>query len=139
MSVGCGPNYKARAIVKGKVSINGKALTVGNVMFYGANNMVGQAPISKEGTYVMNDAPLGAVNITVTVPKGPPGGIARMKGFGKDTKSVDPEGSGKSISIMGDMPSIIVPIPDRFSNVDTSGLTFTVVRGEQTVDIDLKP
>jgi hypothetical protein len=142
--VGCGPDYKARATVKGKVTFAGKNLTVGNVMFYGNNNVTGSASIDKNGNYFMSDAPLGDVKITVSVPPEPPGGWARFKmgpAFkdAKETKSVDPEGSGRSISIVGEIPTHVVPIPPKYANVETSGLTFRVERGEQTHDINLKP
>src|SRR2546421_12922453 len=97
-SVGCGTDYKARATVKGKVTIAGKALTTGSVMFYGKNNLTASARIDLNGDYVMNDAPLGEVTITVSVPRPPPGGLAMMKAGAamkavKDEKSTDPEGS----------------------------------------------
>ncbi|MCI0642975.1 MAG: hypothetical protein L0Y70_28230 [Gemmataceae bacterium] len=141
-SIGCGPDYKARAVVKGKVTFGGKNLTVGNVMFHGNNNITGSAAIDMNGNYVMNDAPLGDVKITVSVPKLPPGGIAKMKEMAKafkDIKSVDPEGSGKSIGIMGAMPTHIVPIPEKYSKVETSGLTHKVQSGEHTHDLPLTP
>ena len=43
------------------------------------------------------------------------------------------------IAIMGDMPDVVVPIPDKYAEPDTSGLTFTVKRGEQTHNITLTP
>lgn len=142
VAVGCGPNYKNRAVVKGKVTYDGKPLTVGSVTFYGKDNITGSASIEKDGTYAINDAPVGDVKITVFVPKPPPGGLGRMRAGqaiagGKDAKSVDPEGSGKSISIMGSLPDNIVPIPDRYGNVESSGLNYTVKKGEQTHDIAL--
>jgi hypothetical protein len=137
---GCGPNIKARATVKGKVTFAGVPLSTGSVMFHGKNNFLGSASIDKDGNYVMNDAPLGEVKITVTVSKLPPGGIERMKyGPVKDGKSVDPEGSGRNIPIMGTMPSRYVPISDKYASVETSGLTYTVQKGEHTHDITLTP
>ena len=141
-SVGCGTDYKARAIVKGKVTIAGTALTTGSVMFYGKNNLTGSTAIDLNGNYVMNDAPLGEVTITVSVPKPPPGGLAMMKAGPamkavQDEKSTDPEGSGKSIPVMGRMPSQIVPIPEKYASVESSGLTYTVEKGEHTHDITL--
>ena len=35
--------------------------------------------------------------------------------------------------------SHVVPIPDRYGNVESSGLTYTVERGEHTHDINLTP
>jgi len=144
VSIGCGPNYKARATVKGKVTIGGKHLTVGSVTFHGKDNMTGSGTIDKNGDYVVKDAPLGDVIITVSVPSMPLGGPAMMKSSpalkgAKATKSVDPTVSGKSISIMGDMPSEIVPIPPIYANHETSKLTYTVTRGEHTHDIPLTP
>jgi hypothetical protein len=141
LAIGCGPNYKARGSVKGKVSFAGKDLTTGTVMFHGKDNITGSATIDKNGNYLMNDAPLGDVKITVSVPKLPPGGLKAISpgGADKSTKSVDPSGSGKSITIMGDMPTHVVPIPDKYQNVETSGLTFTVKKGEQTKDLPLTP
>ncbi len=35
------------------------------------------------------------------------------------------------------MPKRIVPIDEKFSKPETSGLKFTVIKGEQTYDIEL--
>src|SRR6266545_2080898 len=80
VAVGCGPNYKARGTVKGKVTISGKNLTAGNVMFYGKDNLTGSSPIGSDGTYAITDAPVGDVKITVMVPAVPPGGFGHLKG-----------------------------------------------------------
>jgi len=132
---GCGSGGPARAVVKGKVSIEGQNLTTGNVMFWGENNATASAAIDKHGNYVMNDAPVGDVKITVYVPNVNPAELAKMNAMKKgmpNLKSVDPSGSGMSISIMGDMPENIVPIPDKYATPESSGLTYTVQRGEQT-------
>ena len=143
--VGCGSSAKPRAVVKGKVTIGDKALTVGTVQFFGTGNAMASARIDKDGNYEMNDAPVGDVQISVTVPKMPPGGIASMKsgpakGAVKDaTKSVDPNDPSKSISIMGDMPTHVVPIPDKYGIADSSGLTYKVEKGEQIHNLKLTP
>ena len=142
-SVGCTNKYKARATVKGKVTFAGKTLTAGNVMFHGKDNLTGSSSINKEGHYEMKDAPLGEVKITVAVPQLPPGGL-RMTGAGgkknlKDAESVNPDNPNQKITIMGDMPDHVVPIPTKYASVDTSPLTYTVQKGEQTHDITLTP
>ena len=38
---------------------------------------------------------------------------------------------------MGTMPSHLVPIPEKYASVETSGLTYTVEKGEHTYDITL--
>jgi hypothetical protein len=139
-TVGCGPNLRARATVKGKVTFANQPVTAGSVTFYGRDNLLGSATIDKDGNYVMKDAPLGEVKITVTVPTLPPGGIERMKmGPAKEGKSVDPSGSGKAIAIMGTMPDRYVPVSEKYAKVATSGLTYTVKKGEQTHDIIMTP
>ena len=142
LAAGCGSGAKARAVVKGKVSIGDKQLTVGNVFFHGANNVMANGTIDKNGNYEIPDAPLGDVKISVTVPKVSPMMLAKMNAMRKgmpEAKSVDPSGSGKSISIMGDMPEHVVPIPDKYASPETSGLTYTVQPGEQTKDLPLTP
>jgi hypothetical protein len=108
-------------------------------MFWGKDNMTGSATIDQNGNYIMRDAPLGDVKITVSVPQPPPprmlGGPALKDGQG----SVNPENPGQRIDIMGAVPKNIVSIPDKYANVETSGLTYTVQKGEQTYDINLNP
>ncbi len=138
---GCGPDYKARGVVKGKVTYNKKALTSGTVMFYAAsNNITSSAFIDGEGNYVMNDAPLGEVKITVTVTSLPPGKPMKY-GPGKaasEGESKDPTGTvSESIPIMSKMPSSILRIDEKFSKPETSGLSFTVEKGEQTHNLEL--
>lgn len=137
----------ARGTVKGKVTLGDKPLTVGNVIFLAkdnADNVTGTAKIDNDGNYVLNDAPVGETKIAVQVPKLPPGGLEMMRRMKnspgmKDTGSVDPNDKSKSISIMGDIPADFVPIPDKYADLETSGLTYTVKKGEQTHDIQLTP
>lgn len=142
LPAGCG-SKTARATVRGKVTLGEKPLTTGSVIFHGADNASASATIGKEGNYELQDAPVGLVRITVMVPKMPPGGIRSMMPAGgkdiKDKASVDPENPERSIPIMGEIPKNIVPIPDRYGNVETSVLTFTVEKGEQTHNITLTP
>jgi hypothetical protein len=133
LSVGCGPNYRARGTVKGKVSFAGKDLTTGSVVFHGKDNLTGSATIGADGSYVMNDAPLGDVKITVSVPKLPAGGMRHLKGA-----PVGPVMPGESPEAKK-MPTHVVPIPEKYAKVETSGLTYTVKRGEQTHDLPLTP
>jgi hypothetical protein len=140
VSAGCGTGTPQRASVKGKVTLSGKHLTAGSVMFFGKDAST-SAPIDKDGNYAMLDAPIGEVQVTVTVPKMSPGAVMMMKRMKtstalKNTKSVDPE-TGKSISMA--MPTNVVPIPDRYADPSTSGLSYKVEPGEQTHDIPLTP
>jgi hypothetical protein len=137
----CGSS-KARAKVKGKVKYFDKYLTAGTVAFTNAAGQVGSGNIDFEGNYEVANAPIGEVTITVTVPKmssgpvkggppKPPPGVPEMR---------PPDGSvagGKESSMID--PSKIVQIPNKYAETKTSGLKYTVEKGEQTHDITLTP
>jgi len=140
--IGCGP--PERAIVKGKVTIGDTPLTTGNVTFTGKDNLQSSATIQNDGTYELMDAPLGEARITVMVPTLPPGGLEMMRRMKnnpgvKESESVDPNDSSKKIGIMGGIPDNYVPIPQKYQDLNQSGLTYTVTRGTQTHDIKLTP
>jgi hypothetical protein len=145
LSVGCTNKYKARATVKGKVTFAGKALTAGNVVFSGKDpSITGSSAIDKDGNYRMTDAPLGEVKITVSVPQLPLGGMGATTGRSgtkglKDSESVNPDNPGQRITIMGQMPSHVLPVPEKYAKVETTPLTYTVEKGEHTHDITLTP
>jgi len=143
LSLGCGPDFKSRGVVKGKVTFGGKNLTAGNIMFHRADKVTSSGTIDKDGNYVMNDAPVGDVKITIVVPKMPPGGLGKAKGglLLHKPKEVggDPETGKKIVMGGGDIPTNLVPIPDKYGNLETTDLTYTVTKGEQTHDIALKP
>ena len=140
---GCGEGIQ-RATVKGKVTLGETPIPVGNVMFWGKDNYTASGTIDKEGNYSVADVPVGEVRISVQTPKLPPGGLEmmhRMKNNpgAKDTESVDPNDPSKRIGIMGNIPENIVPVPDKYNDPGTSGLTYTVKGGEQTHDLKLTP
>ena len=139
---GCGPDYKARGIVKGKVTRGGKALTMGTVMFSNKEGITGQATIQVDGTYEMPDAPVGDCKVTVTVPKMPndPSVWARMGGKGPAMPSgpVDPSKGEAPPPPAAKIPKEYVPIDQKYSDPETSGLKFTVKKGEtHTYNIEL--
>jgi hypothetical protein len=141
-SIGCGP--PERAVVKGKVMIGDTPLSVGSVTFTAKDNSQASATIERDGTYELLDAPLGETKITVMVPQLPPGGLEMMRKMknnpgAKESESVDPNDASKKISIMGDIPDTYVPVPPKYADINQSGLTYTVQRGEQTHDIQLTP
>jgi len=84
LASGCGPDYKARGAVKGKVTTGKKPLTTGTVMFVNKEGMSASAGIDTQGNYEMKDAPLGECTVTVVVPTLPndPSVRARLKGGG---------------------------------------------------------
>src|SRR5258708_7070403 len=140
LSSACGPNYKNRAVVKGKVTTGGTALTTGTVVFHGKDNITASAVIDKDGNYVMNDAPVGDVSITVTVPQPPPGGVEKMRNSPAFKGQDGTDSSAKGITIMGDnVPENVVPISDRYPKLESSTLKYKVEKGEHTYNIELIP
>ena len=141
LALGCGPDYKARGSVKGRVTTNKKPLTSGTVMFQSQNGMSASARIDTQGNYVMPDAPLGECTVTVIVEGLPrdPSVHARLKGKGpKMPEMKAPEGAGAPDLPSSPMvPKEIVPIDAKYSKPETSGLKFTVQKGEQEYNIEL--
>ena len=136
---GCGPDYKAVANVRGTVKMGKQHLTTGTVMFHNKDGRTASASILPDGKYVLPDAPIGECTVTVTVPFSPldPSIRAKMQGKFKLKDGSDSPDGGPKIPIMGEMPKQIVPIPDRFSKPETSGLTYKVEKGEHVYDIQL--
>lgn len=144
LALGCdsGPDYRARGTVKGKVFSGKKHLNFGTVVFHGQHNMVGSSAIDIDGNYEIKDAPLGECGISVTVGalpvdpnrKGGPG-VPEMK-----DPNAPAGGDAPPRPLAPKMPSAkdLVKIDAKFSKPETSGLKFTVIKGEQHVhNIDL--
>jgi hypothetical protein len=140
-AVGCGPDYKSRGVVKGRVTFNKQPLPAGTVTFYGPQGgMTGVGQIDAQGNYEVKDAPVGECQVTVTVPQLPmdPSVRARLKGGGPKLPGVkNPDESSPSLPSNPTVPKDIRPIDAKYSKPDTSGLKFTVQKGEQTYNIDL--
>ena len=142
LTTGCGGD--SRAQVKGKVKFLDKYLTAGTVAFTSKDGRVGSGTIDIEGNYEVSDAPVGECVITVKVPTLGMGG--KMKSKPVAPKGV-PEAKMPGAAEVEDKnfvpntfdPSKIVQIPGKYATTETSGLTFTVSKGEQTKDIVLSP
>jgi len=98
-STGCGPGEKDRGMVHGKVTLGGKPVPMGTVIFVTSDNRTATANIKEDGTYEVN-APAGEVMVAVhgpasasmggkggmmppagmKMPGGGPGGAMKMPG-----------------------------------------------------------
>jgi hypothetical protein len=139
---GCGAGTTAKAKVKGRVKFFDKYLTAGTVSFLAnAGGQTGSANIDFDGNYEMADAPVGDVKITVKVPtlqSGPGGGPPKAPAGIPPMR--EPGGDGGMASTPPAIdPKKIVQIPVKYGKADTSGLTYTVQKGEQTYNITLSP
>jgi hypothetical protein len=124
---GCG---SGTGQVTGKVTYKGQPLPSGTVLFHGPARRIDHAVIASDGTYTIPDVPVGPVKIAVkSHSKLPPG---MFKAAGKAPyvqplpKELPPEAK-------------FIPIPERYSDPDRSGLECLVQGGRQTHDLTLQP
>jgi hypothetical protein len=140
VAFGCDSGVGARARVKGKVTFSNRPVTAGTIGFFGPKNRTASTQILEDGTYDIADAPVGDVTITVETPGatnmmgGRFGQPERPPGVGSMPADKAPPNAGLITS-----PNKIVPIPAKYSKVETSGLKFTVENGTNDHDITLTP
>jgi hypothetical protein len=109
---------RGRGDVSGTVTLDGKPLPGGMVTFVADNGQAEAARIGEDGKYTVTNIPVGLARVTVVTQ--PP---VRMYENGK---AFEPLGK-------------YVPIPERYRDPETSGLTFDVKRGPQDFDLPLQP
>jgi len=117
--VGCA----GRGNVSGKVTFQNKSVPWGTVLIEGSDGGHRQGSIEKDGTFYVEDLATGEVKVAVNSP------------------------NPKSITLMtrGDRPALKFPevpgwfaIPTKYESVDKSGLVYTIKKGENKIDIELK-
>jgi hypothetical protein len=116
---GCGSKL---GTVSGTVTYKGEKLKSGSVEFTGNNNQGDSAIIQPDGTYTAGKVPLGSVKVTVT------------------TNAGASAGGMKPPPPLPGMPPVpeAVPIPLKYKDTATSGLSLEVKSGRQTYDIPLQ-
>jgi hypothetical protein len=123
-AAGCSsPPPAKETVVTGSVTLDGEKLTMGEVYLEAEDgSSSGRGEISPDGTYRVPSAPLGKVKAAV-----------RTSNYAQFAapKSKD----GKAITV-GGRSGTFVPVPKRYEEVGTSGLTYTISAGA-TVDIPL--
>ena len=123
---GCAPSTGA---LTGTVTFADQPVTTGQVTVYGPDGQVLTVTINPDGTYRVEDVPTGQVRIVVLPP--PP---------------TDPEGNeivkirGKEGKAAPVLPKAVkTPVPARYEDPGTSGLTTKVSSGENRYDLVLTP
>lgn len=129
-AVGCGPRAPS---VSGIVRFNGQALPSGTVKFHGADGNGDHALIAADGRYSLAKAPLGPVRVTVEAHAPMPIEWPTRGG------PAPPPPAGLSSQPNEKRDGKFVAIPLRYSDQESSGLTYTVRPGKQTHDIELRP
>jgi hypothetical protein len=121
-AVGCA----GRGDVSGKVTYQGKPLVFGTVQFEASDKTIKQANIKEDGTYSIPGVPVGEAKVAVS--------------------SLNPQSSDfQPLQREGQPPrkprKPVVgwfPIPSDYEDLSKAKLTFTVKRGQNPYDIDLK-
>jgi hypothetical protein len=118
---GCG---EQRGQIDGKVTLDGKPVPGGVVSVYPSKDANPELPgqpvqtqIAQDGTFVVNNVPVGPAQITVEP-------ILRLS----------PIGGGKAPGA----DARYMPIPDRYKDKAKSGLSIDVKSGKQPLDLQLK-
>jgi len=132
VAVGCGGKGTAKNSVSGKVTLSGDPVT-GTIVFVGSDGKTVEAPISPDGTYTVDNPPIGSIKIAVKGLSGPGGMAPPTPSGAKDTDKLMGADKGKAASKMGGTP------PAKYAVAESSGLTFTVTSGKQKHDIPLEP
>jgi hypothetical protein len=118
LAAGCDSGPKA-ATVTGQVKVGGKPVDAGMIAFIPADGQTYQADIAPDGTYRVDNVPLGDAVVLVHRPPHP----AADKVM-KETNAPPPP-----------PPS---PIPEKYGDLAKSDLRYTVKAGDNKYDPDLK-
>jgi hypothetical protein len=146
LTSGCGSKT---AKLSGKVLFQGRPLPGGLVTFYptDGHGKPASAVIGEDGAYLVNNAPVVTVKVTVSnlaLKKGdhPPIGMdSTSSNYGMAPKDVvERAREGKKLPLYEGSRTTgsYVPIPTAFADVKTTGLTYTVDSKNDDFDIVLR-
>jgi hypothetical protein len=135
---GCGPAGRAQGVVSGKVTYNNIPLTGGNLTLHPAKGGPDiPITINNDGTFSSSGVPDGEMQVAIeteslkknsagndNMPKPPPG-------------KEPPAGVGRPDIDTSNQPKYI-KIPPKYASVKTSGLTWTITKGDNKQDFELK-
>jgi hypothetical protein len=122
-ATGCGGTDLGK--ISGKVTYKGQPLPFGSIAFVSPDGGIASGTI-QNGDYLVAGAALGKTKIAIQSLPMPP--------------SMRPANSQSAAGDSGEAPSAIhMTIPERYAQPKESGLSYTVVAGEQSQNFNLKP
>lgn len=134
--LGCGGPKLAR--VQGKISVAGKPVRKGRIMFYAAGLPGATGAITEDGTYTLttfkpgDGAAVGEHRVAIEATDV---GAGSMRPPQSPEEELEMSKLGvKRILVAG---KVIWLVPERYSKVETSGLTATVQSGDNQIDFDI--
>jgi hypothetical protein len=122
---GCGRSPVQQVNVAGTVFLRGRPLPGGMITLVSANGLSATAVIDTDGHFQIK-APVGDGKLGVENRMLLPGASRQVH------KLQNPQASN-----LQTLSGTFVPIPDKYHRVDTSGLTWNVTPGTQTLDIQM--
>jgi hypothetical protein len=127
---GCGAG---KGSVSGKVYYKDAPLKGGTVTFLAPDKQSYLAEIQEDGSYLIDKLPNGEVKIIVETEslKPPSANVLKNKPPADATGAYKPPDYAARAKRF-------VPIPERYSDPDQSGLKYTVTRGKQNFDIKME-
>jgi hypothetical protein len=131
-AAGCGGPSPGDA--SGTVRYNGWPLVCGSVIFYGSDGLPHAAAIGPDGTYSVTGVPSGEVKVAVVSEL--PSATAPVKKQAADGKALRQDVTPPAPKAAG-RPRGWFPVPKKFGDATTSGLTITIDAGPNTQDISL--
>jgi hypothetical protein len=129
-SAGCG---RGSGAVTGVVTFQNKTVASGTVIIVGSDLLPYYGNIEADGTYTVPRVPIGFAKIAVFSP-----GPDSASQFRSDLPAAKPGVEKRALSSVfrGD-PKTWFPLPEKYREFDTSGLTLTVGSGVNPRDIEL--
>jgi hypothetical protein len=112
--------------VSGRVTYKGKPLVWGTVQFEGSDKLLKQGNINSDGTYTVQGVATGEAKVAVSSINPKSSDFVPMQREGAPPPKPRPEVKGW------------FPIPEKYDTPFKSGLTYTIKRGENKIDIELK-
>jgi len=119
---GCPGSKGAKNSVSGSVKLDGQPVD-GTISFVGADNKETPSPIKPDGTYLVENPPLGPVKIV-------------LKSLMGNFKGVAPPKGGPELPKMGGESKGVLP-PEKYGSVTTTPLSYDVKAGKQIHNIEL--
>lgn len=125
MAAGCGPTGPQGSRLSGKVTVGGKPAVGATIRFFDdSNQCVAAGSVGSDGAYIATDVPRKQLRVAVE-----PGADAGIYQQEAPPPGTTPIGGGSNVP-----PA---KIPEKFQKPESSGLSASITKAEQTADFSL--
>lgn len=140
VGLGCSKgNVNTPAKLSGSVKYKGGPVTGGTMTLLPEGGGAIPVTIKPDGTYAAQDLPVGTLKVVIETEsmnpnkKGDPSTYGQQGGGRGGSQSMSPIPTGRSTAAGG----TYVKIPEKYSDVKSSGLSVTLQKGDNSHDFDL--